>query len=481
MPAEPGLNKQAIAESDTEIPHDAVLAALDAVVKSAAFGKSERPARFLRHLVETALSGEPQLLKETVLGTDVFDRPATWDPRLDPVVRQEAARLRKRLTKYYESAGAQAEIRIELPTGGYVPSFRRTTVETQPAKTSQVDPVSVPKRRVWPYAATAALCVTASVLTSLAFLRHESPTSIAVLPFSNLTADPANQYFSDGLTDEITDSLARLKTLRVIARSSAVQFKGKPVDLREVGRLLNVANVLEGSIERSGDRIKVIAHLERVADGSLRWSNTYERQVSDLFAVQSELAAGIAESLKAAASVPAAKHTPTPEAHDLVMKARYDLQQMTPDALTHAEEELSRAVDLDPEYAAAYLGLGVVQFNRAAAKGSLSQTEGERKRAEQWFHKALELDPDLPSAHAMLAALAMQCDWDWGRAERELRMAVSGSPSATAEGYYAFLLVFRGRFGEAESHIRRMVDLDPFSTATLKKHHLARNLEGRFA
>ncbi len=137
-----------------------------------------------------------------------------------------------------------------------------------------------------------------------------TPPSIAVLPFTDLSADPANKYFSDGLTDEITDSLARLKTVRVIAQSSAFQFKGKTTDVREVGRLLNVTHVLEGSVERSGDRIKIIAHLERVSDGSLLWSNTYERNVSDLFAVQSELAAGIAGGLKIAAEAPGAQACP---------------------------------------------------------------------------------------------------------------------------------------------------------------------------
>ena len=136
------------------------------------------------------------------------------------------------------------------------------------------------------------------------FSQRESPASIAVLPFTDLTGDPADQYFSDGLTDEITDSLARIKTLRVMARSSAYQFKGKAVDVREVGRLLGVTNVLEGSVERSGDRVKIIAHLERTSDGSLLWSNTYEREASDLFAAQSELAGGIAGGLRVASASP---------------------------------------------------------------------------------------------------------------------------------------------------------------------------------
>jgi serine/threonine protein kinase/TolB-like protein/Flp pilus assembly protein TadD len=308
-----------------------------------------------------------------------------------------------------------------------------------------------------------------------------TPLSIAVLPFTDLSADPANKYFSDGLTDEITDSLARMKTVRVIARSSAFQFKGKTTDVREVGRLLNVTHVLEGSVERSGDRIKIIAHLERVSDGSLLWSNTYERKAADLFAVQSELAAGIAGGLKVAAEVPVRKHVPIAEAHDLVIKARYDVQQMTTESVTRAEEEYRRAIDMDPEYAGAYLGLANAKYDQFVARGSTFQTEAERKSAEQLLHKALELDPDLPSAHATLAIFTMQYDWNWDGAEREFRLAVAGPSSATAESFYAFLLIFRGRFAEADRHLQRMMDLDPFSTATLNNLAVARNLEGRFA
>ena len=163
------------------------------------------------------------------------------------------------------------------------------------------------------------------------------------------------------------------------------------------------------------------------------------------------------------------------------MKARYDMQQMTTESLTRAETEYQHALDLDPEYAAAYLGLASSKYNEFVARGSTYQTEVERKSAERLWRKALELDPDLPTAHATLAALALQYDWDWRRAERELQLAVAGPSSATAESYYAFLLIFRGRFAEADQHIGRMLDLDPFSSATRNNLTVARNLEGRFA
>ena len=482
MPSQPDLDRPVKAVAAGDIPPDAVLAALHQVVSSEAFGKTDRPARFLRYLVETALRGEAPLLKENVLGVEVFDRPASWDPRLDPVVRQEAGRLRKRLAKYYDNGGAEADVRIELPVGTYVPVFRRrqAEIETAPIESPAVEQVPATRSRVWFYVASGILCIAGAVLAWRGFFSRPSPPSVAVLPFVNLTPDPANQYFSDGLTDEITDSLARVKDLRVIARSSAFQFKGKRVDIREVGRLLRVANVLEGSVARFGDRIKIIAHLERVSDGSLLWSNTYERKASDLFAVQSELAAGIAAGLKVAAGVPSTTHVPNAEANEFLMKGRYDLQQVTPESVTQAQLDFQHAIDKDPEYAPAYLGLANAKFNQSIARGSSYQTEAELKGVEKLALKALQLDPELPAAHSLVALLAMQYDRNWGRAERELQLAVTGPSSAAANRDYAFFLLFHGRFAEADLHFSRMAELDPFSTATQSNLALARNLEGRF-
>jgi TolB-like protein len=259
------------AQASSDIPREAVLAALDRILASEALGRAKRPAKFLRHLVETALRGDKHLLKETVLGMDVFERPAYWDPRLDPIVRQEAARLRKRLAKYYETAGVTDPVRIELPEGSYVPGFHRSFAPGPRAK----------PRHVWRYVAGLVALAMVAIAWRMSSRRDVSP-SIAVLPFANLAKDSADEYFSDGLTDEVTDSLARLRNLRVIARSSAFQFKGKTIDVREVGRQLSVTHVVEGNVERSGDRVKIIVHLERVSDGSVLWSNTYERQASDL-------------------------------------------------------------------------------------------------------------------------------------------------------------------------------------------------------
>jgi tetratricopeptide (TPR) repeat protein len=175
------------------------------------------------------------------------------------------------------------------------------------------------------------------------------------------------------------------------------------------------------------------------------------------------------------------KHVPNAEAHDLVLKGRFEAQQMTTEALKQAEGDFQRAIDLDPQYAAAYLELGMQKYNEYSARISSGQTGEERRSAERLIQKALELNPDLQAAHGVLAMLAMQYDWDWDRAERELRGAATGASNSGVEEAYAFLLVFKGRFAEADEHVNRIQDLDPFSTPSMNDVMQIRFLEGRIS
>jgi TolB-like protein len=463
-----------------------VIRQMEAILVSETFVNAPQLSRFLRYIVDRTLQGDTDGLKEYQVGLEVFGRNGTYDTRIDPVVRVEARRLRSKLSEYYADQGCNDEIVISLPKGAYVGRFeqRHPALET-PAAPAEAPRVIAPVvRRAHPVLLVSA-CIGfgAALLSGFFVLRssHETPASIAVLPFANLSADPANQYFSDGLTDEITDALSRLKTLRVIARSSAFQFKGKAADVRDVGRQLHVATVLEGSVERYGNQVKIVARLARASDGSQIWSGAFERQTADLFSMQSELAAAIAGSLKAAVSeAPAVKHVPAAEAHDYFMRGYYELELQTPDSLDRASQDFQRAIDLDPNYAAAYNGLGAAKFNRASA--SLTDLpSADLKISEQLMRKALDLDPDLAVAHANLALLTMQYDWDWGRAEREIQAALATGPSATAESTYALLLTYRGRFSEADDHLRRAQDLDPLGVLQLTRACAIRLWEGRFA
>lgn len=183
---------------------------------------------------------------------------------------------------------------------------------------------------------------------------------------------------------------------------------------------------------------------------------------------------------RSAAGPAAVGHVPNPIAHDFVVKGRFDLQPGTTSAVRRAEAEFQRAIDADPDYADAYVNLARAKLAEAPARGSIYRTELERDSAQELSSKALQLDPDLPDAHAVLAMLAMEYYWDWSAAERELRLALEGPPNATAELNYAFFLIFHHRFNEAEPHLRRAQELDPFDTSRLLSLSQAFYLEGRY-
>lgn len=477
----------------TEIAPELVLAELETILASKPFVNSARLSKLLRYIVEQTLQGNASTLKEYQLGKDVFDRNGNYDTRTDPVVRVEARQLRFKLTEYYAGPGRNDAVIISCPKGGYSGRFEQRVPEAaaeareepgRPEVTPSVQSRSSPQRRLT-FLAAAGVTLVAFLVYGFTLLRSspEDAHSIAVLPFKNLSADPANQYFSDGLTDEITDALAHVKTLRVIARSSALQFKGKEAEIREAGRQLNVGTVLQGSVERYANRVKIVARLERVSDGAQLWSSTYERQTSDLFSVQSELAAAIAFSLKASINGRShVEHVVTDEeAHDSYMRGRYELDQLTPASLARAEKAFQHAIERDPNYAAAYAGLGTVKYDQGAARGGTFRTEEERRSCEKFSRKALQLDPDLPTPHVDLALLAMQYDWDWTRAEQELQSALASGPSADAESRYGSLLVILGRFAEGDVHLRRAQDLDPLGTRQCLGLAMASFWEGRFA
>jgi TolB-like protein len=310
-------------------------------------------------------------------------------------------------------------------------------------------------------------------------------TSVVVLPFKNLSADPGNRYFSDGLTDEITDALSQLKALRVIARDSAFELRDQAGNIREVGRKLNVTNVLEGSVERYGNRVKIVARLQRVSDGSQIWSHTYERQTSDLFSVQSELAASIADNLKTSVEVrnPNKHVVRDQEAIDAYMRATYEMDQFTPESMKKAVADLQYAIERDPEYAAAYASLGVAENNGShlvALQKQLSAAEVVQT-ASRYYRKAIELDPDLISPRVNLAQYALQFDWDWGGAEREYKIALTKGPNAAAHQNYALLLLCLGRIEEADEHLRLAREENPYATVGIRFAATARLLEGRYA
>jgi serine/threonine protein kinase len=308
----------------------------------------------------------------------------------------------------------------------------------------------------------------------------QRPVSIAVLPFTNANGDKADQYFVDGLTQEFSSEIARLKTFRMASQSSTALFRKQPRNLRDIGRKLRVSYVVEATVERTGDQIKMVVSLERVADGAQLWANTYRRRTADLGAIETDVETRLASTLGIAPSAPRNKHQPPEQAHDYYLRARFEDNQGTLEANTQAQEDLQRALKLDPEYAAAYNLLGGAIWSRNAISGT-RPNPAEIAEAEQLWQKAIQLDPGLTAAHVSLGLFAQQFDWDFKRAEREFQAALAAGPNAGAHMLYAFLSLILGRRSEADEHLRVARDLDPVSSAAQTNAAILFELEGRIA
>jgi TolB-like protein/Tfp pilus assembly protein PilF len=285
---------------------------------------------------------------------------------------------------------------------------------------------------------------------------------IAVLPLQNLSADPDSDYFVDGLTDEIIRNLAAIKELDVRSRTSSFAFKGKPRHLREVGQQLGVNLVVEGSIMRSGSKLRINAQLVQVAGDVLLWTERFDRDLEDVFAIQDEISQAIVSKLRLTLGGGRRRHETSFEAYEAYLRGRYFWNQRSPEGLRKAIEQFQAAVRLDPEYAAAYAGI-------AQSYGPLGYFEympphealaGMRAAVT----RALAIDDDLAEAHAARALLLAVHEWRLAEAEPAFRRALMLDPSdATTHSFYAQYLSATGRHDESLAESRRAIELDPLS------------------
>jgi serine/threonine-protein kinase len=298
-------------------------------------------------------------------------------------------------------------------------------------------------------------------LQHLTGARADVTGSIAVLPFANLSPNADDEYFSDGLSEEIINALTRVPGLKVIARTSAFAFKGKHEDIRRIAKALGVTLVLEGSVRRAGGRLRVTAQLVDAADGAHRWSQRYDREMSDIFAVQDDIAAAIAGALKLQLAPPSERRMPSLPAYEAYLRYRSYQWQFTPEASRRSRECLEQALALDSEFALPYVGLADYHFALAAVGGSPSHEA--MPRARELAQRALEIDPDLPEAHAMLGIVAGHYDYDWSEAERRFRLAVKREPLSPhlRQWYGTFFLFATGRADEARLQLSRVIEEDP--------------------
>ena len=318
-----------------------------------------------------------------------------------------------------------------------------------------------------------------TVAEFVAALQHEQPgagtigsvigRSIAVLPFVNASPDRENEYLSDGITDELINALAKVDGLRVASRTSVFALKGKPQDVRAIGALLGAAWVLDGTLRRSGDRLRITAQLSSTEDGQLLWSERFDRTLADVFAIQEEIARTIVDTLRvaplAAFAAPSPKrHTENITAYGLYLRGRYAWNTRTQEGITEAIRYFEQAIAEDPRYAPAYTGLAD-SYALQLDYRSVPVAEGFAL-AKQYARKALELDETVAETHASLAWSLFIYDWDWEGAGREFRRALELDPRyATAHQWYAFWLTARGRLDEALVEAHTALELDPASVS----------------
>ncbi len=402
-------------------------------------------ARFLRFAVERSLAGRADELKEYLIGVEVFDRPSSYDPRVDPIVRVEARRLRSKLKDYYDGDGKNDPVLIEFSTGGYAPQI--CIREDAPAAEPEVN-------------------------------------TMAVLPFSNLSGNPENDYLSDGLTEELIHALTKFSGMRVVAWNSAARLRGVEQDINEVRRQLKVANLLTGSVRISGASLRVRAQLIDTDSGVYLWSETFDREMKDVFAIQEEIAGAIVRTLhgqlvRGAESALAARTRTTVSSYDYYLKGRYHLHRRSPDELARSLEAFQAAVAADPASAVAQSGLADA-YTLCSEYGVIYPEQGIQK-ARAAAMRAIELDPGLAEAYPSLALIRSHCDWEWAEAEALYGKGIALNPGYAMAHHWlgTDCLALVGRFEEGLREVEIALELDPLSSIIHECRAFILMLQGR--
>ena len=395
-------------DSWSDSDRKAIREQLNRIVNSGPFLHSRRRQRFLEYVVTEALAGRGDRLKGYNIGLEVFDRPETFDPVVDPLVRTEAARLRDKVREYYDTDGRDDPVRIELPKGSYTPHIELRQVSSLGSGPDR----AVPMKQLGMLAAAGLLIIAAGLWGLQGWNTGPSlpdMPSVAVLPFDNIGHDPKWQRLADGMTEDIIADLSHSKDLIAIARNSTEVYKGKPIDIRQVGRDLGVKYVLEGSIQSMGERIRVTAQLIETDSGRQVWSERYDRPDEDLFTVQNDVTERIAATLggwqgavaEAERRLLRRKPPANLSAFDAYLLGIEAKHKVTKESLNEAEGLFRKALELDPQLARAYVGL-VHVYTYLIDLGLAPSVEEALSKQMHAAQMAVKLDPNDSKAHFAL-------------------------------------------------------------------------------
>jgi TolB-like protein len=479
---------------------------LDRILSSSVFATARRSKMLLRYVVERSLAGSPP--KEFEIAVEVLGRGAEYDPEVDATVRVEAGRLRNRLREYYDTAGEQDPIFIDVPKGGYGAVFasRESASKTLVPESEQpshpeltASAISSPQLAASPEAASQAKqlefqsrwawrsewfrlpslkgwakwLIAAGFFITLAaaiLAWHNgrnrpavSPIrSLAVLPLQNLSGNQQEEYFSDGLTDALITELAHTPGLRVVSRTSIMQYKGNRKSLQQIASELDVDAVVEGSVVQSGNRVRITAQLIDARENRHLWAQSYEEPITDILILQDNVVREITLQTQAALTPRGGSVQPqriNPAAYDAYLRGLYFLNQRD---VAKSVIYFKQAVALDSTYAVAYARLAEALITQGVGSGGARPQEQSEALAAA--KKAIELDPDSGEAYAALGFVETNFGKDWQAAGRDLEKGILLSPgNSLAEMYYSIYLDAMARPEDAVSHMRRALQLDPRS------------------
>jgi len=456
-----------VAMPAVESHEEAVRRELEKVLRSPGFANNERLSRFLRFVVEHHLEGKDHELKESVLAVEVFGRKPDYNPRQDAIVRTEAGRLRARLSEFYIGEGKDDPLVIELPKGGYAPAFRHVDTAAAPAEPALpavpvVPAKRKPRRMVWP-AALGILALAAGALTWRHSVVSRELVSIGVIPFENLSPDSANEYFADGLTDELIRNLSLIDGLAVRSQTSSFALRGKHWNVHEVGRQLDVDYILEGSVMRAAQQLRINAQFIRVRDDFALWSGKFDKELTDVFAIQEEISRGIVNSLRLKLGRGRRRYETSIEAYDLYLRSRALHARLGLLGYRPSIPLLEEAVRKDPSFAPAYAGL-VDSYVRTTGFKNVPDRDDMLARMRAAADRAIQLDPLLAEAHAA-RAMAYARDANWEQSEKSFRRAIELDPNRSmSRGEFAInYLQVLGRNPEAIQQLRAAQKSDPLS------------------
>jgi TolB-like protein len=454
---------------------DEIRSQLARLLATPAFASSLRRGQLLRYLVDRALAGECDGINEYAIGLDVFEKPASFDPRIESIVRNEAGRLRQKLKDYYVETGRHDRVLIELPPRGYKPAFVFREAEAAPTPEPTGVTTMPRQRRPLRMILISGLLVAAALAVGLWLNRGRIWSSLppdsqpiralAVLPLQNLSNDPSQEYFTDGMTDELITDLAQLHDLKVVSKTSIMQYKGVRKTLPQIGRELGVDAVVEGSVLRSGSRMRITAQLIRAATDRHLWAHSFEGDLRDVLTLQAQVAEAITGAVKLNLTSAERQRFRSarpmdPEAYDAYLRGRYHLNRRDAEGFEQAIGYFNQSLEKNPNFALAYAGLSDC-YTLLSFEGGTPEASAKARTAAL---KSVALDDNSAEPHTSLAGIDVFA-WDWPGAEKEFQRALALNPNyALAHHWHGNLYLSPlGRHAEAIAELKRAQELDPLS------------------